>query len=94
MRKTRQRLAGTLPVQLILAIFLIWIWVSPIHTQAAQYVASANNTHTVGLKSDGTVVAVGSNSDGQCNVDAWTNVAAPKPGTSHNWNRFLNGPCS
>jgi alpha-tubulin suppressor-like RCC1 family protein len=27
--------------------------------------------HTVGLKSDNTVVAVGLNTDGQCNVDEW-----------------------
>jgi len=27
--------------------------------------------HTVGLKADGTVVAVGLNSFGQCNVDGW-----------------------
>ncbi len=27
--------------------------------------------HTVGLKSDGTVVAVGLNDDGQCDVESW-----------------------
>lgn len=31
-------------------------------------------THTVGLKNDGTCVAVGDNSQGQCNVSNWTNV--------------------
>ena len=30
--------------------------------------------HTVGLKSDGTVVAVGENYYGQCNVGGWTNI--------------------
>jgi hypothetical protein len=30
--------------------------------------------HTVGLKSDGTVVAVGYNGDGQCNVGGWTDI--------------------
>jgi alpha-tubulin suppressor-like RCC1 family protein len=28
--------------------------------------------HTVGIKTDGTVVAVGDNSSEQCNVDDWT----------------------
>jgi alpha-tubulin suppressor-like RCC1 family protein len=32
---------------------------------------SAGWNHTVGLRSDGTVVAVGSNGDGQCNVSKW-----------------------
>ena len=36
---------------------------------------AANNSHTVGLRSDGTVVAVGDNSSGQCNVSDWTDVA-------------------
>lgn len=31
-------------------------------------------THTVGLKNDGTCVAVGNNSQGQCNVSKWTNI--------------------
>ena len=32
--------------------------------------------HTVGLKADGTVVAVGSNDKGQCNVSGWRNIVA------------------
>ncbi len=32
--------------------------------------------HTVGLKADGTVVAVGDNSSGQLNVSSWTNIKA------------------
>ena len=35
---------------------------------------SAGNGHTVGLKSDGTVVAVGENDDGQCDVKSWNNI--------------------
>jgi alpha-tubulin suppressor-like RCC1 family protein len=31
-------------------------------------------SHTVGLKEDGTVVAVGSNHCGQCDVEAWRDV--------------------
>ena len=32
--------------------------------------------HTVGLKADGTVVAVGSNFCGQCDVEGWTDVVS------------------
>ncbi len=32
---------------------------------------SAGGRYTVGLRSDGTVVAVGDNRDGQCNVFGW-----------------------
>jgi alpha-tubulin suppressor-like RCC1 family protein len=35
---------------------------------------NAGTHHTVGLKSDGTVVAVGYNHEGQCNVGDWTNI--------------------
>ena len=33
------------------------------------------NNHVVGLKSDGTVIAAGSNNNGQCNVMGWNNVS-------------------
>ena len=32
--------------------------------------------HTVGLYSDGTVVAVGDNTDGECDVSEWTDIVA------------------
>ena len=35
---------------------------------------SAGDDHTVGLKADGTVVAVGSNSYGQCYASDWKNI--------------------
>ena len=35
---------------------------------------AAGDRHTVGLKTDGTVVAVGWNAFGQCNVYGWTNI--------------------
>ena len=37
---------------------------------------SVGDCHTVGLKSDGTVVAVGYNDDGQCDVSDWTDIVA------------------
>ena len=39
--------------------------------------------HVVGLKSDGTVIAIGQNIDGQCDVNNWTNVIAIACGECH-----------
>jgi alpha-tubulin suppressor-like RCC1 family protein len=39
--------------------------------------------HTVGLKSDGTVVAVGYNSYGQCDVSNWTDIVQADGGYEH-----------
>ena len=44
---------------------------------------SAGNLYTVGLRSDGTVVAVGSNSTGQCNIGSWSNIVDISAGYSH-----------
>ncbi|MNW13612.1 hypothetical protein D3C71_2116130 [compost metagenome] len=35
---------------------------------------AAGCTHTVGLKSDGMVVAVGNNEYGQCDVSGWSGI--------------------
>lgn len=39
--------------------------------------------HTVGLKSDGTVVAVGDKDEGRCDVSGWTDVVAVAVGNFH-----------
>ena len=44
---------------------------------------SEGSGHTVGLKSDGTVVAVGYNYDGECDVDDWTDIIAISAGSFH-----------
>ncbi|MDH4269896.1 MAG: hypothetical protein OEV52_06325 [Dehalococcoidia bacterium] len=44
---------------------------------------AAGGGHTVGLKSDGTVVAVGSNAYGQCNVVGWTDIIQVSAGDWH-----------
>jgi hypothetical protein len=41
---------------------------------------STKSSHTVGLRSDGTVVAVGDNKYGQCNVEDWENIIAISAG--------------
>ena len=43
---------------------------------AAREVISAGGKHTVGLRADGTVVAVGYNEYGQCDVSDWTDIVA------------------
>ena len=37
---------------------------------------AADWDHTVGLKADGTVVAVGDNKSGQCDVSRWRDIVA------------------
>lgn len=39
--------------------------------------------HTVGIKSDGTVTAVGDNKYGQCNVNGWCDIVAVAAGNVH-----------
>lgn len=43
---------------------------------------AAGPRHVVGLKGDGTVVAYGDNSYGQCNVAGWTDIVAITAGTA------------
>jgi len=49
----------------------------------APYMVAAGYDHTVGLKTDGTVVAVGDNDYLQCNVGGWTDIIKVAAGHSH-----------
>jgi uncharacterized repeat protein (TIGR02543 family) len=44
---------------------------------------AAGQFHTVGLKSDGTVVALGFNGWGECNVSGWTDIIQVAAGFQH-----------
>ena len=44
---------------------------------AVRATINAGSAHTVGLKADGTVVAVGSTEKEQCNVSGWTGIKLP-----------------
>lgn len=44
---------------------------------------AAGTFHAVGLKSDGSVVAVGNNYDGQCDVDSWSGIVAIAAGDKY-----------
>ena len=54
----------------------LWEGIAVRNTISARY-------HTVGLKSDGTVVAVGDNEDGRCGVSRWTDIVAVSAGGYH-----------
>ena len=50
---------------------------------AQRMTISANDSHSLGLKSDGTVVAAGWNMDGRCDVSDWTDIVAVSAGGAH-----------
>ena len=58
---------------------------SPKPVKAMQQVSSiaAGSYHTVGLRSSGTVVAVGRNDLGRCDVSGWTDIVAVAAGYAH-----------
>lgn len=49
-------------------------------------IIAAGRRHTVALKSDGTVIAVGDNSCGQCNVSGWRDIVSVAVGNVHKAN--------
>jgi alpha-tubulin suppressor-like RCC1 family protein len=63
--------------------------VSPGWTDITQ--VAAGYTHTVGLKSGGTVVAVGRNDYGQCDVSGWTGITQVAAGGGHTVGRKTGG---
>jgi len=74
------------PVLFVVAITLMVI-LSTLAVQtsvkAAEPRVAAGYAHTVGLKSDGTVVAVGRNAYGQLNVNSWTDIIQVAAGAEH-----------
>ena len=44
---------------------------------------SVGDSHTIGLKADGSVIAVGANGSDQCNVDGWSDIVAISAGGYH-----------
>jgi alpha-tubulin suppressor-like RCC1 family protein len=73
----------------ICVIAVLLATVVPVSAQSAEPVTpqvAAGHRHTVGLKADGTVAAVGDNYWGQCNVDAangFTGITQVAAGNNH-----------
>ena len=68
------RLLPILFVITIVSILLLSILTTPKTAIAAQPQVAAGRYHTLGVKSDGTVVAIGWNLHGQLNVSTWTDI--------------------
>lgn len=68
-----------------------WSNIVDISTGGSTAAGSMGNGHIVGLKDDGTVVAVGDNTYGQCNVSDWSDVVAIDAGDYHTVGLRSNG---
>ena len=66
-----------------LILALAFLFILPFEGGAAEPQVAAGAYHTVGLQSNGTVVAVGLNDEGQTNVSSWTDIVAVAAGYSH-----------
>ena len=81
--------AAVVLVVLIVAVIAIFSKKSIVDTTSEpayntlQSTISAGGAHTVGVTAQGTVVAVGYNSYGQCNVSGWKDIIAVSAGSSH-----------
>lgn len=60
-------------------------------TERASGLLACGGLHTVGLRTNGTVMACGSNEDGQCNVGVWQDVVAISCGRFHTVGLHANG---
>ena len=52
-------------------------------TESIAMVAAGSGGHIIGLRADGTVVAAGNNTHGQCNIDSWTDIIHVAAGHWH-----------
>ena len=69
-------------LMLIASVGAVVVPASPVEAAVAPMV-EAGDYHTVGLKRDGTVVAVGNNNYGQCNAGSWTGITQVAAGGYH-----------
>ena len=58
---------------------------------AVRETIAADSLHTVGVKKDGTVLAIGKNDYGQCDVNDWTDIIAVSIGGSYTVGLKLDG---
>ena len=80
------RRKGVLPIFLFMLVFATWIlWAmnAVAQTWPRPGTIGCGYYHTVGLKTDGTVVAVGWNYYGELDVDSWTGIVQVSAGYAH-----------
>jgi len=70
-------------IKLLIVLLFLGLLFHPNYASAATPQVAAGRYHTVGLRSDGTVVAVGYNWDGQCNVGDWSGIVQVAAGLLH-----------
>ena len=68
-------------ILLVVAVLAVMKFRTPVMRQVSSI--AAGSQYTVGLRSDGTVVAVGDNEDGQCDVSSWSDIVAVAAGIDH-----------
>ena len=83
MQYRSQRLKPVLALLALPFAVVFSIVASQASALAAQPMVAVGWYHTVGLRSDGTVVAVGSNGFGKLNVSSWREIKQVAAGTSH-----------
>ena len=84
--KARKRLPVIAAVLALLAVaggIIVWAASSVGNLKQSGETVSAGVYHTVGLKADGTVVAAGSNRNGQCSISNWKDIVAVSAGRYH-----------
>jgi alpha-tubulin suppressor-like RCC1 family protein len=74
MKHKSQRLKSILTAMTITFVAVFSILAFQATARAAQPMVAVGESHTVGLKSDGTALAVGLNISGQCDVSSWTDI--------------------
>jgi len=77
----RMRTAKVSFVLVLCGVFMLLVWSGV--AEGVEPQVSAGCFHTVGLKSDGTVVALGHSGKGQCNVSGWTDIVQVSAGDLH-----------
>jgi Regulator of chromosome condensation (RCC1) repeat len=82
----KEKLNHIRPIPKIVAIsfaILVFIIASQTSALAVQPQVAAGGEHTVGMKSDGTLLAVGDNTYGKLNVSSWTDIKQLAAGGFH-----------
>jgi Regulator of Chromosome Condensation (RCC1) repeat protein len=74
MKEKPNHIKSILTVMAIAFAVVFFITASQTSALAVQPMVAAGCFHTVGLKSDGTVVAAGGDGSGECDVSSWTKI--------------------